>query len=150
MFLFVISSNALLNRMTISVSKEYKIVNYRCTSSQRSNAYGYQPFNKITTTQTANYSYDANGNMLSKFDASGNWIYSWDYENRMTTTRKQNKIVRYQYDALGRRVTRFGKGVGATAKYTFDGLDVVLDEGSEGTVKYQNGLGIRCSDKVKK
>lgn len=30
----------------------------------------------------------------------------------------------------------------ATAKYTYDGLDVILDEGSEGIVKYQNGLGI--------
>ena len=111
-------------------------------SSHRSSIYGYQSNNKLITTQNANYSYDANGNMLSKLDATGNWIYGWDYENRMVTARKQNKTVRYQYDALGRRVSRLGKGVGATAKYTYDGLDVVMDEGSEGIVKYQNGLGI--------
>ena len=79
---------------------------------------------------------------FSKIDQMGYWIYGWDYENRMTTARKQNKIVRYKYDALGRRVSRLGKGVGATAKYTYDGLDVVMDDGSEGIVKYQNGLGI--------
>ena len=112
------------------------------TSSQRSNTYGYQPFNKLTSTQTATYTYNANGNMLSKSDTTGFWIYSWDYDNRMVSARKQNKVVRYQYDALGRRVSRHGKGVGATAKYTYDGLDIILDDGSEGIVKYQNGLGI--------
>ena len=112
------------------------------TTSQRSSTYGYQPFNKLTSTQTATYAYNANGNMLSKADTTGFWIYSWDYENRMVTARKQNKIVRYQYDALGRRVLRMGKNIGSTAKYTYDGLDVILDDGSEGIVKYQNGLGI--------
>lgn len=111
-------------------------------SSHRSNTYNYQANNKLISTQTASYSYDANGNLLSKSDGSGNWIYNWDYENRMTSARRLNKTVRYQYDALGRRVSRHGKGVGATAKYTYDGLDVVMNEGNEGTVKYQNGLGI--------
>jgi RHS repeat-associated protein len=60
----------------------------------------------------------------------------------MISARKQNKIVRYQYDALGRRVMRHGKGVGATGKYSYDGDDVILDDGSEGVVKYQNGPGI--------
>jgi RHS repeat-associated protein len=117
------------------------------TSSQRSAAYGYQPFNRLASTSTATYSYNANGNMLSKSDAAGFWIYGWDYENRMITARKQNKIVRYQYDALGRRVSRIGKTLGST-KYVYDGLDVVMDDDFEmGIVKYQNGPGI--DDKLK-
>ncbi len=47
------------------------------TSSHKSATYVYQPFNKLTSTATANYSYDANGNMLSKSDATGYWIYAW-------------------------------------------------------------------------
>jgi len=85
--------------------------------------------------------------MLSKTDSAGFWLYGWDYENRMTSARNRNKIVRYQYDALGRRVLRHGKAVGANAKYTYDGLDVILDDGSDGVIKYQNGLGI--DDKLK-
>lgn len=131
---------------TSSESYAYDDVGNR-TSSHRSASYGYQPFNKLTSTATANYTYDANGNMLSKSDSSGFWTYGWDFENRIHSARKNNKIVRYQYDALGRRVSRQGKSVGATAKYTYDGLDVVLDDGSEGVVKYQNGLGI--DDKLK-
>jgi RHS repeat-associated protein len=80
--------------------------------------------------------------MLSKSDATGFWRYVWNSENRLVAVYKNNKTVRYQYDALGRRVSRHGKGVGTTAKYTYDGQDVILDESSEGTVKYQNGLGI--------
>lgn len=68
--------------------------------------------------------------------------YGWDYENRMISARKQNKIVRYQYDALGRRVSRIGKTLGS-AKYTYDGDDVVMDDDFEtGIVKYLNGPGI--------
>lgn len=133
-----------LTQMTNGVANEsyaFDAVGNR-TSSHRSSSYGYQPNNNLVSTQNANYSYDANGNLLSKTDATGYWIYGWDYENRMTTARRQNKIVRYQYDALGRRVSRSGKGVGATARYTYDGLDVILDDGSDGVVIYQNGLGI--------
>ena len=108
----------------------------------------YQANNWLVSTQTANYSYDANGSLLSKSDASGYWIYGWDYENRMTTARKQNKTVRYQYDALGRRISRLGKAVGVTARYTYDGMDVVMDDGSAGIIKYQNGLGIDNKLKV--
>jgi len=63
------------------------------TSSHRSTSYGYQPNNKLTSTQNGTFSYDANGNMLSKTDPTGHWIYAWDYENRMVSARKQNKTV---------------------------------------------------------
>ena len=37
---------------------------------------------------------------------------------------------------------KYGKGVGATGRYTYDGEDVILDDGSEGVVRYLNGPGI--------
>lgn len=53
----------------------------------------------------------------------------------------------FHYDALGRRVSRHGKTLGST-KYTYDGLDVVMDDDfNNGIVKYRNGLGI--DDKLK-
>jgi hypothetical protein len=36
------------------------------TSSHRSATYGYQPFNRMTSTATATIVYDANGNMTQK------------------------------------------------------------------------------------
>jgi RHS repeat-associated protein len=50
--------------------------------------------------------------------------------------------VTYTYDALGRRVKRAYSG--NVTKFTYDGLDVVMDDNNiiSGTVKYQNGPGI--------
>lgn len=44
-------------------------------SSHRSANYNYQPFNKVISTATANYVYDANGNMVSKAEGSNFWRY---------------------------------------------------------------------------
>ena len=54
------------------------------TSSHRSSTYSYQPFNRLTATQTASYTFDADGNTTSKSEGSKRWSYLWDYENRLT------------------------------------------------------------------
>ncbi len=112
------------------------------TSSHRASTYNYQPFNKAVTVGTTSYSYDANGNLTSKTDATGTWQYVWDYGNRLTqVTKPDGQIVTYKYDALGRRVER-AKG-GVWMRFTYDGADVVLDRNNDGsTVEYTNGLGI--------
>ena len=128
---------------TVNESYAFDAVGNR-TASHLSATYTHQPFNKLTVTATANYSYDPNGNMLSKSDSTGYWVYGWDHENRMISARNvsRNKIVRYEYDALGRRVSRQGKTLGST-KYTYDGLDVVMESDfKDGIVQYQNGPGI--------
>lgn len=112
------------------------------TSSHRSSNYGYQPFNKIASTQTATYGSDANGNMTSKSEGSNFWRYTWDYENRMTEASTRKNKVRYRYDALGRRVSR-GLGYGKEqTKFTYDGQDVLVDDNFGTQTKYLNGAGI--------
>jgi hypothetical protein len=76
------------------------------TSSHRPSTYDYQPLNKIASTQTATYGYDANGNTTSKSEGSSFWRYGFDYENRMYEAAARKSKVRYRYDALGRRVER--------------------------------------------
>jgi RHS repeat-associated protein len=56
------------------------------------------------------------------------------------TTRKQR--IRYRYDALGRRISRYIVGGKENTKFTYDGNDVILDDNSGVITKYQNGLGI--------
>jgi RHS repeat-associated protein len=106
------------------------------TASHRSGTYGYQPFNRLTSTSTAAYSYDANGNM-----PVGAGSYTWDFENRMITATYGTSSVTYEYDALGRRTKRMD---GATStKFTYDGQDVLMDDDLvSGITKYQNGPGI--------
>ena len=118
-----------LTGVTGSVVESYMFDNVgNRTSSHRSSTYGYQPFNKIASTQTATYGSDANGNMTSKSEGSNFWRYSWDYENRMTEASTRKQKVRYRYDALGRRVSR-GVGYGKEqTKFTYDGQDVLVDD----------------------
>ena len=113
------------------------------TASHLSSTYSYQPFNKLTATQTSTQSYDPNGNMVQKSEGSNFWRYTWDYENRLgqASTRKQS--VRYKYDALGRRVSRSFVGNRENTKFIYDGLDVIMDDDANaGITRYQNGPGI--------
>lgn len=128
---------------TISESYAFNSVGNR-TSSHRSATYGYQPFNKLVSTAAANYSYDANGNMIRKFEWGGKrWTYYWDHENRLARATNHKQTVRYRYDALGRRVQRYIVGGKESTKFVYDGLDVVMDDdANSGITKYQNGLGI--------
>jgi RHS repeat-associated protein len=113
------------------------------TSSQLSASYGYQPFNRLTNTATASYSYDTNGNLTSKTDSGGTTQYAWDFESRLKqVTLPNGSTVTYKYDAIGRRIQRARTG-GISTNFIYDGQDVVKDLNSDGsTVNYLNGPGI--------
>jgi RHS repeat-associated protein len=128
-------------------SYDYDSVGNR-TSSHLSSSYGLQPFNKIVSTQSATYTYDGNGNMTSRWDATGRWYFTWDSENRLVRVLRPGwrpvsyRTITYSYDALGRRIERSSKTSG-TERYTYDGQDVVLEQKSSGAqTTYINGPGI--------
>ncbi|MBP9663045.1 MAG: RHS repeat protein [Pyrinomonadaceae bacterium] len=112
------------------------------TSSHRSATYGYSPFNRLVGTATATYSFDAKGNTVQKSEGSNFWRYFWDYDGRLSTVSTRKQTVKYSYDALGRRVRRHYTGAKEVAKFSYDGLDVVLDDQQGTLTKYQNGPGI--------
>ncbi|MDX6444755.1 MAG: hypothetical protein QOH71_1829 [Blastocatellia bacterium] len=114
------------------------------TSSPLSATYGYQPFNKLTSSTTAGYSYNGDGSLVSKTDASGPTTYSYDEENRLKqVTLPGGLTVNYKYDALGRRIQRT-TSAGANERYVYDGADVLIDLNADWSVAttYFNGLGI--------
>ncbi|MGQ0542485.1 MAG: RHS repeat-associated core domain-containing protein [Blastocatellia bacterium] len=115
----------------------------RRNASHRSANYSYQALNKLASTATATYGYDANGNMTTKAEGQNFWRYTWDYDNRMATAATRWQTVRYKYDALGRRVQRFIAGNKENVKFTYDGENVLLDDDANtGVTKYQNGPGV--------
>ena len=127
------------NGTTASENYNFDAVGNR-TSSHLSASYGYQPFNKLVSTATGTYGYDANGNLISKTGATGSWTYTWDYENRMTSATNGTNTVTYTYDALGRRIRRT-QGASVT-KFVYDGMDVIRDDASGIITRYQNGSGV--------
>jgi RHS repeat-associated protein len=114
------------------------------TASHQGSSYSYQTFNRLVTANSSSFGYDTNGNLTSKTDSSGNWTYTWDYENRLKqATLSGGVTVTYSYDALGRRVERTSSASGTT-KSVYDGAEVVRDLGGNGTTvaDYLNGPGV--------
>src|SRR5262249_41217729 len=114
------------------------------TASHLSATYAYQPFNRLASTASATYSYDNNGNMISKTDNLGTWTFAFDEENRLTqVVVPGGPTGNYKYDALGRRIQRTNT-TGANERYVYDGADGLIDLNADWTVAttYFNGLGI--------
>ena len=113
-------------------------------ASHLSATYAYQPVNKLTSTATATYSYDNNGNLISKTDASGTTSYSFNEEHQLTqVTLASGLTVNYKYDGLGRRIQRT-TSAGADERYVYDGHDALIDLNADWSVAttYFNGLGM--------
>ena len=140
----------LVSRLTTATNSAQTNENYSYdsvgnrTASHLSASYNYQPVNKLTSTATASYSYDNNGNLVHKTDALGVWDFYYDEENRLTqVTLPGGATVNYKYDALGRRIQRTSS-TGANERYIYDGADVLLDLNADWSVAatYLNGPGI--------
>jgi len=94
------------------------------------------------------YTYDNNGNQITRNINSVPYTLTYDYENNLTSVSGNGQAYSYQYDALGRRVARTANG--STTYYRYDGTNVTLEttDGYAGTaVKnryfYGNDL-VRC------
>jgi RHS repeat-associated protein len=89
---------------------------------------------------SASYTYDPNGNLLSKVEGTDTWAYTWNAENQLTKVEKNGvEVARYAYDPLGRRVEKVAGGV--TASYAYDQEDVLREARGVSTLKYIHGPG---------
>jgi RHS repeat-associated protein len=88
--------------------------------------------NELTTTSSASYAFDANGNTTSKTDSTGTTNYTWDYENRLTsvTLPGSGGTVTFKYDPFGRRIYKSSSA--GTSAYAYDGDNLVEETNSSG------------------
>lgn len=95
--------------------------------------------NRIRRFGTTNYSFNQVGETTSQTNLQGTTNYRWDARGRMTQAALPNgQTVDYNYDSLGRRISR-STGSSSTA-FLYDGDDIVLDNNNNGTtVDYLNG-----------
>ncbi len=100
--------------------------------------YGYDAANKLLTAGTVSYTYDGNGNPLTKTDTSTSQTttYTYDTENRLTTATLYNgQHFIYGYDYTGMKIsnTQAGpKGEPDTHQYLWSKGSVVDQDGNEG------------------
>jgi RHS repeat-associated protein len=101
-------------------------------SSLSVSPYNYNTSNELTSTPSTTYSYDNNGNTLTKTDSTGTTNYTWDYENRLTqvTLPGTGGTVTFKYDPLGRRI--FKSSSNGTSVYAYDGDNLIEETNSSG------------------
>ena len=107
--------------------------------------YSYNSSNELTSTPSATYGYDLNGNAITKNDSTGITTYAWDFENRLTsvTLPGSGGTVTFKYDPFGRRIYKSSSS--STSIYTYDEDENLVEEAnSAGTpvARYAQGLGI--------
>lgn len=98
--------------------------------------------NRVPQFGNASYTFDNEGQTTSRNNAPTVTNFTWNARGRLTkATLSNGQSVDYGYDALGRRNSSAASGI--TTNFLYDGLDVVLDKGSDNSaVDYLNGPGV--------
>jgi YD repeat-containing protein len=78
------------------------------TASLGVSSYTTNASNELTSDSNASYTYDSNGNTLTKTVGSNTTTYAWDYENRLTSVMLPGSggTVTFKYDPMGRRIEK--------------------------------------------
>jgi RHS repeat-associated protein len=67
--------------------------------------------NRLLTSGSTSYSYDANGNLASASGPSGTTTYSWDSRNRLTSITAPGQTTSFIYDFMGNVISTSGDGL---------------------------------------
>jgi RHS repeat-associated protein len=128
---------------TTTESYSYDAVGNRLSSSGMS-PYAYNSSNQLTSTPAATFTYDGNGNTLTKVDSTGTTQYTWDFENRLSSVVLPGAggTVTFKYDPFGRRIQK--SSASGTTNYLYDGSNSVeeVDTGGALLAHYAQGAGI--------
>ena len=120
----------------------YDPVGNRLSSSQYP-TWSYDTNNRLLSFDGTGYTYDNNGNMISRTDSSGTTTYQYNSENQLIGINKPNgTVITYRYDPFGKRIERDVNGT--ITRYLYDGEDILYElDGSNTTLaRYTHGPGI--------
>jgi len=124
-------------------SYSYDAVGNR-TASLGVSSYTTNASNELTATSNASYTYDSNGNTLTKTVGSDTTSYTWDYENRLTsvTLPGSGGTVSFKYDPFGRRIEKSTSNT--TSIFAYDGGNLIEETSATGIAlaRYTHSNGI--------
>ncbi len=118
---------------TTTESYSYDAVGNRLSSLGMS-MYSYNTSNQLASTPAATFTFDNNGNTLSKTDSTGTRNYTWDFENRLTSIVLPGTggTVAFKYDPFGRRIQK--SSVSGTTIYLYDGANSIEEVDQSGSM----------------
>ena len=102
------------------------------TASLNVPSYTVNSSNELTADSNASFTYDSNGNTLTKIDSTGTTGYSWDYENRLTSVTLPGSAgtVTFKYDPFGRRIEKISPTM--TSIFAYDGDHLIEEANGSG------------------
>jgi RHS repeat-associated protein len=128
--------------LTLTESYAYDAVGNR-TSSHLATGQIYDNASRLFEDSNFTYTYDLNGNLVSKQDkvTSALTTYDWDVEDRLVAVHAPAQTVTFKYDALGRRVEVAGS---TTTRFVYDQEDIIEQRNGTNalTFRYVHGPGI--------
>jgi RHS repeat-associated protein len=132
-----------LQGTTTTESYSYDAVGNR-TASLGVASYTTNSSNEMTANSNASYTYDANGNTLTKVVGSNTTSYAWDYENRLTSVTLPNSggTVSFKYDPFGRRIEKISPSATNIFLYDDDNLVETVNASGGEVASYAQGDGI--------
>jgi YD repeat-containing protein len=103
-----------------SILYTYDAVGNRISANYygRSTQYNVNNLNQYTSATSSSFTYDADGNMTSKVDATGATAYSYDDDGNMMSATTASGTTSYDYDAFGNLAGQ--ASAGASAQYLND------------------------------
>jgi RHS repeat-associated protein len=139
-------NNQLTGVMHSDTSFADESLSFDANGNRDSTGYSTGTGNELASDGTYDYTYDADGNMITRTAiATGvEDVYTYDYRNRLTEVQQVSggvttTLAQYTYDALDRRI---GVVEGGTATWTvYDGTMPILDFDGSGTLvaRYLDG-----------
>ena len=94
----------------------------RVTDGHDKADFAVNSLNQYVSDGTASYAYDADGNLVSKTDASGTTAYAYDDLSRLVSIQSSTDTWTYEYDALGQRAAVVHNG--QRREYLWDPFDL--------------------------
>ncbi len=107
--------------------------------AEDSTTYTVNSLNEVTSlSDGTSFTYDSNGNRISKTKGANSWIYHYDDVNRLEKVEKNGLTEgEYLYDGDGRRI-QVTEG-SETTTYIYSGLNVLNEKNTVGTATYIYG-----------
>jgi YD repeat-containing protein len=122
-----------------SIQYTYDAVGNRLSLTQDNEEtlhYSYNAANQLLQTGDTSFTYDDNGNQLSKTNSEGVVEYSYDGRNRLVEAAfEDGSYAKYEYDAMGRKISR--------EELTFQSLDLTdpeKEKSNKGKAKGKNDI----------
>lgn len=111
---------------------------YDKNGNRMNSGYSHNANNELLTTDRATYTYDNNGNTITKTEIGYTTTYSYNARNRLSkVTLPEGTEISYAYDPFGRRIKK--QTPTDTTYYLYANEGLIGEYSEAGTIKKANG-----------